>query len=92
MDKRIINTWKLKYKHLINIVKKEVKEIGIKPLTDIRVYLDYPFGWHATVGSLGIDDKPYVYIFVDTYGKRRLIIEECLGVRKNGSLMFSEIE
>lgn len=91
MKQRIISANRIKYKHLIKIVKDEIKEMGINPATDIRIFEDYPNGWHGVVGALGIDGRPYVYIFMvdKKYTVKKLFIEECLGVRKNGSLRFN---
>lgn len=92
MKQNVIDAYNLKFKHLIDQIKKTLEEFGKEPASDIRIYIDYPMGWYAVVGIMGIDDKPYVFIFKEYNGKKQLIIEECLGVQKNGSLMYADLE
>lgn len=68
----------------IEIVKRILHDLELTAATDIRVYPDYPYGWHATVG---VDNK--VLVIISEFGRLRLSIEPALGFQKNGGLIRS---
>lgn len=78
---RITAMERLRYREPISIVERKLEEINIIPETDIRIYVDYPFGWHATVGA---NDR--VYVFISRRGVLRLSVEPSVGFYKNGAL------
>lgn len=78
---RIAAEERLRFREPINIVEKKLMEINVIPETDIRVYPDYPLGWHATVGA---NDR--IYVIISRRGRISLSIESCYGFYKNGAL------
>lgn len=79
---KIVAADKVRYRKPISVISEKLKQFNIKPETDIRIYTDYPFGWHATVGA---NDR--IYIFTSVFGKVVLSIEPVFGFRSNGSLI-----
>ena len=68
----------------IEIVKKKLAQMKIIPATDIRIYDDYPDGWHATVGA-----NDHVYIVTSYKGRLKVTTEPSLGFYSNGCLIRS---
>lgn len=67
-------------------VQRAMETMGLEAQTDIWIYPNYPAGFTAVVGA----EDVFVYIFECVWGKivgvRR---RDCLGVRPNGSLIYS---
>ena len=78
----IIARNEIEFRVPISIVRAKLVEMNIVPETDIRIYPDYPVGWHATVGA---NDR--VYIFTYRRGHQlSLEITPLFGFYKNGGL------
>ena len=78
----IIARHEMQFKKEILIMRAKLVEMNIVPETDIRIYPDYPVGWHATVGA---NDR--VYIFTYRRGHQlSLEITPLIGFYKNGGL------
>ena len=72
----------MQFKKEILIMRAKLVEMNIVPETDIRIYPDYPVGWHATVGA-----NNRVYILTYRRGRQpSLEITPCYGFYKNGGL------
>lgn len=82
--KNLIEAHQLRYRKVINIVKDMLSLLEKKPMTDIRVYPEYPFGWSAEVGV----NPDKVYIFTSYKGQVWYRVTTCRGFAKNGSLMY----
>ena len=68
------------------IIQEGLDRIGVRRQTEIWIYPNYPEGFTAVVGA----HDEYVYIF--EVEKSRIISKEitrCLGVRPNGSLIYT---
>ena len=72
------------YQKEIQIVEDVLKDLDIRQETDIRIYVDYPTGWHATVG-----ERNRVFIVNSYNGHITLTIEPCCGFMPNGALIRS---
>lgn len=84
MFDKLLAIHNIMYKVEIGIVRDILADLEIVPATDIRIYPEYPIGWHATVGA---DNK--VLVIKSEYGRISLSIEPCLGFQKNGGLIRS---
>jgi hypothetical protein len=82
LESEVVAAEQLRYANQIYLIKKILDRIGLVPATDIRIYPDYPNGWHATVGAYS-----YVYVFSYDRGDISLTIEDRRGFYPNGCLI-----
>ena len=73
----------LLYRKPVKIVQCFLKDINIIPETDIIIYPDYPYNWHATVGA---NNRLYIikslegHLFIEN-------IESISGFNKSGTFI-----
>lgn len=72
----------VKYRKPLAKVREYIKGFNVIPESDIRIYVDYPIGWHAEFGA---GDR--VYIITSNRGNLSLSIEPIYGYRPNGSII-----